>query len=123
MLMYASVPCLVFHQTAALFDTICKGCVIQCKGCSIEGREPVCLEKLDHSSAAGGTATIESLSIETGYWRATNTSLDILACYNSEACVGGLTGKKDYCRLGYEGPYKNGEPSSASRLKKPPDII
>lgn len=66
----------------------------------------MCLEKLDHSSAAGGNNTIESLSIDPGYWRATNTSIYILACYNVDACVGGVTGGQDYCHIGYEGPCK-----------------
>lgn len=75
-----------------------------CKGCAIQEKEPICLEKLDHSSAAGGNATIESLSIDRGYWRATNTSVNILACYNVKACLGGVTEGKDYCSNGYKGP-------------------
>lgn len=103
-----SVPCATSWQTDARFDTICKGCETWCGQCTIEGKEPICLEKLDHSSAAGGNATIESLSIDRGYWRATNTSVDILPCYNPGACLGGVTGVKDYCHVGYRGPCKSG---------------
>lgn len=97
------------RQTGALFETVCKGCDTQCSGCTVEGEEPICLEELGHSTSAGGNTSLESLLIERGYWRATNTSMDILACYNAEACLGGLTGGKDYCSEGYEGPCEFGE--------------
>ena len=64
----------------------------------------MCLEELEHSSAAGGNATLDMLSIEPGYWRATVDSIDILACYNTRACLGGVTGEDGFCRKGYEGP-------------------
>ena len=67
-------------QTNSLNEIVCKGCDTLCNGCEFEGGEPLCSEELDHSSAAGGNATLEFLSIESGYWRATTTSIDVLAC-------------------------------------------
>lgn len=64
----------------------------------------MCFDELDHSSSVGGNTTIELLSIDQGFWRATNTSPDIFACYNTEACGGGVTGSEDFCRKGYMGP-------------------
>ena len=97
-------PPITFRQTDTLFDIVCKGCDTQCNGCTVEDKEPICLEKLEHSNSMGGNTTLESLLIEPGYWRATNTSTDILACYNTGACLGGLTGEQDFCAEGYEGP-------------------
>ena len=59
---------------------------------------------MDHANSSGGTATLETLSIQPGYWRATASSKDILACYNTDACLGGVSGTADYCLEGYEGP-------------------
>lgn len=65
---------------------------------------PVCEDLLDHASSLGGTAMLETLVLEAGYWRATNISMNILACYNRKACRGGVTGNPDYCATGYKGP-------------------
>lgn len=100
----SNTPLVTSHQTGAHFGTVCKGCDIQCRGCTVEGKEPMCLEKLDHSTSAGGNTTLETLLIEGGYWRATKKSMAIVACFNSEACLGGLTGDQEYCGKGYEGP-------------------
>ena len=59
---------------------------------------------MDHSSSPGGTVTLNEISIEPGYWRATASSTDIVACYHAEACLGGVSGTDDYCLEGYEGP-------------------
>lgn len=64
----------------------------------------MCLEELEHSTAEGGKSTIEFLLIDPGYWRATNTSINILECYNAKACLGGVTGRSGYCKTGHEGP-------------------
>lgn len=97
----------------ARFDTVCKGCEAQCIGCSVDGKEPVCLEEMKRSTSAGKNTTLESLLIEHGYWRATNRSRVILACYNSKACLGGVTGEKGFCVEGYEGPCEYDETSLA----------
>lgn len=67
---------------------------------------PMCRDAMEHSFSDGGTGTLEMLSIERGYWRATPSSEDVLACYNADACLGGVTGAAGYCLEGYEGPCK-----------------
>lgn len=91
-------------QSEDIYDIVCHGCDTVCNNCSFEGTTPFCAEELDHSFSAGGNVTLEMLSIEEGYWRATDTSEKILACYNADACRGGLTGAPEYCEDGYEGP-------------------
>ena len=49
---------------------------------------------------------METLLIERGYWRATDSSETVLACYNGDACLGGETGTSDFCSQGYEGPCR-----------------
>lgn len=69
----------------------------------------MCINAAEHSSAAGGNATIEPLPIDPGFWRATNTSTDVLACLNAKACFGRVMGRDEYCHTGYEGPGKHGD--------------
>ena len=64
----------------------------------------MCTDAMEHALSDGGTNTLEKLSIEHGYWRAAPASEDVLACYNTDACLGGTTGAPDYCLEGYEGP-------------------
>ena len=59
---------------------------------------------MDHATSSGGNVTLQTLSIERGYWRATASSTEVLACYNADACLGGVTGTPGYCLDGYEGP-------------------
>ena len=95
-------------QTGDPFDAACNGCSSVCDGCSFEEPSivPTCTEEMEHTSSAGGTTTLETLSIEPGYWRATASSLDVLACFHADACLGGATGTSGYCLEGYEGPCK-----------------
>ncbi len=65
---------------------------------------PTCRGQLDHTVSTGGTDTLSELRIDPGYWRATESSEVVLACYHRDACLGGLTGAAGYCREGYEGP-------------------
>lgn len=65
---------------------------------------PMCTEELEHTKSSGGNATVETLEIDPGFRRATNTSRKVLACFNADACLGGTTGASDYCNEGYEGP-------------------
>lgn len=65
---------------------------------------PKCSGVMDHASSTGGNITMESLSIERGYWRATMTTTDILECHNADACLGGVTESSGYCLESYEGP-------------------
>lgn len=79
-----------------------------CDGCSFEEPPlvPMCAAVMEHAFSNGGTDTLEALSIERGYWRATPSSEDVLECYNTDACLGGATGTSGYCLEGYEGPCK-----------------
>eukprot|EP00752_Nemacystus_decipiens_P017698 g15868.t1 len=96
-----------FDVSGDPYDAACDGCQIACDGCVFAEPllAPICTEAMAHSSSSGGRTTLEELLIERGYWRATNLSETVLACYNADACLGGKTGTSDYCRQGYEGPY------------------
>lgn len=88
------------------YEKVCDGCPI-CDECEIEegSTVPICIPQLDHTSSEGNDITVEALEIDSGYWRATPTSLSILECYNEDACNGGITGESSFCSPGYEGPY------------------
>ena len=78
-----------------------------CETCTVDKPDniPTCLTAIEHSISSGGNlVTLETLSIEEGYWRATNISTTVLACYNRHACAGGVTDSLDYCSDGYKGP-------------------
>lgn len=94
-------------QTDIIFETVCDGCPALCPGCDFgedRNKTPRCAAELEHTRSDGGKGTLETLSINEGYWRATNTSDDVRACYNADACLGGPTGNDDYCKYGYRGP-------------------
>lgn len=96
-------------QSGSPYEVVCDGCQTTCDGCSFEEPPsvPMCTAAMEHAFSAGGTDTLEVLSIERGYWRATPSSDDVLACYNVDACLGGVTGTSGYCLVGYEGPCKS----------------
>lgn len=101
--------CLAVFQSEDTFEAVCSGCEdIDCEGCLFEEATvvPVCSTELDHSTSRGGNVTLELLEFDPGYWRATSTSEVVLACYNEDACLGGITGADGYCDQGYEGPCK-----------------
>lgn len=104
---------------ATRFETTCFDCPDwdMCFGCTIESGDvtPVCKVPLEHTSADAGDVTLKTLNIDAGYWRATNTSEEILACYNPEACSGGQTGADSFCASGYKGPCE-GIREEATRL-------
>ncbi|CAM9817698.1 unnamed protein product, partial [Ectocarpus sp. 12 AP-2014] len=91
------------------FEAVCFDCPYwdECSGCTMTRGDvkPVCEEPLEHTTAEGPGVTVETLTIARGYWRATNQSEIILACYNPDACIGGETGANGYCSPGYTGPY------------------
>ncbi|CAM9655567.1 unnamed protein product [Ectocarpus fasciculatus] len=89
------------------FEAVCDGCPVACDGCSFDEPPvvPTCSDVMDHGASTGGNVTLETLSIDRGYWRATSSSKEILACYNADACLGGVTGTAGYCLESYEGPY------------------
>lgn len=88
------------------YDAACHGCGQVCDECVEPPLFPTCTDVIPHTASDGGPVTLEMLSIDKGYWRATSSSRQVLACYNADACVGGLTGTADYCLEGYEGPCK-----------------
>lgn len=93
-------------QSSEPYDTICDGCRTTCEGCSFDDPllVPICTDVMDHAASPGGTVTLEMISIDGGYWRATPSSREVLRCYNQDACLGGVTGTPDYCLQGYMGP-------------------
>lgn len=99
-------PLPVALQPGDPFEAVCDGCQVDCDGCYFEDPEqvPTCTSELEHSTSPGGNVTLETLSIEPGYWRATASSEGVFECYNPDACLGGVTGVAGYCREGYEGP-------------------
>jgi len=92
----------------AAFRVVCSGCRSLCTSCSFEEPqvEPTCTRVLDHTSSPGGTVTLAQIRIDPGYWRATESTTNVLACYNADACLGGVTGTAGYCREGSDGPCK-----------------
>lgn len=96
------------EATTARFETVCFDCPDwdECGDCTIErgGVTPTCESPLEHTTASEPGVTMETLRIDKGYRRATNTSDNILACYNADACTGGVTGAEGYCASGYTGP-------------------
>ncbi|CAM9790810.1 unnamed protein product [Scytosiphon promiscuus] len=64
-----------------------------------------CVAPLEHTTAEEAGATLGTLNITRGFWRATNKSDSILACFNADACSGGPTGAETFCAPGYKGPY------------------
>lgn len=86
------------------FEEVCNGCG-ECDGCEVDDEQlvPVCTVQMDHTESEGGDTTIQTLKLDSGYWRATNLSRIVRSCYNAEACAGGLTGTPTFCQPGYEG--------------------
>lgn len=101
------LPCAnVGEQTGDPFEVACSGCLTQCDRCSFEDPRlvPICAAAMVHAVSAGGTDTLEGLSIERGYWRATASGEEVLAYFNPDTYLGGETGTPGYCLEGYEGP-------------------
>ena len=48
--------------------------------------------------------TLESLWLESGWWRTSAQSENLLECKYGEACTGGNE-TDSYCKMGYNGPY------------------
>lgn len=95
-------------SNTARYDTVCVGCPtwVECDNCTVRDSnlDPTCTNALQHTSANEAGSTLESLRVESGYWRATARSSIILACYNNAACLGGQTGTETFCDDGYTGP-------------------
>ena len=65
--------------------------------------DPTCSNELEHTSADKPGSTLDTLSINSGYWRAATDSSIILECHNKAACRGGRTGTDTFCADGYMG--------------------
>lgn len=82
--------------TSTRYGTVCAGCLPlegaeNCSDCTIENADIVpegCSEAPDGAVAAPG-ATLETLEIEPGWYRATNATTSVLRCYKEAACLGG----------------------------------
>lgn len=102
----------VAFQSGIFFDTVCDGCETECIACEFDtgahkNKSPVCSEQIKHSTSACGNHTVKDLSIDPGYWRATENSTDVRACYNAKACGGGVTGTSSFCQDGHGGPCES----------------
>lgn len=91
-------------QSHGLLGDVCKGCDAECEDCSTVPEALKCSEAMDHTSSPGGSTTLDALILDGGYWRASGGSRKVLACYNADACRGGVTGAPSYCSRGYSGP-------------------
>ena len=68
--------------------------------------EPICDFELEHTTSGEPGNTLNTLSVDKGYWRAKAETNNILQCYNMAACRGGRTGTETFCGDGYTGPCK-----------------
>ncbi|CAN0158408.1 unnamed protein product, partial [Ascophyllum nodosum] len=96
-----------FNSSNNVFDVLCNGCEEPCQGCHFERQSlsPFCSQAIKNTNSPGGLTTVELVMIDPGYWRATLSDQEVLPCYNTDACLGGLTGATDFCLEGYQGPY------------------
>ena len=104
-------PCPQKEFGTARYDSICSGCPSweDCQNCTVGelASPPICSNALDHTTTNGSGSTLETLSVDGGYWRASSDSDTILACYNVKACAGGQTGTETFCNDGYMGPCES----------------
>lgn len=105
------------------FKVVCDQCSGGCDklGASVDKDDttPVCAKVPTGVNASGTGATVESLSLEAGYYRVSNTSRKILECCRAEACKGG-SNASNYCEAGYRGPCETPvfDPSSPRRAAR-----
>ena len=108
---------LAFAKQGAADDAYKAECLDcpECSDCTITSGNytQTCAAPLEHTVAEEPGVTLETLKIEPGYWRTSNESDNILACYNAVACVGGGAGAETLCAPGYKGPCEAGFKSHA----------
>ncbi|CAN0056334.1 unnamed protein product, partial [Scytosiphon promiscuus] len=93
------------------FDIVCSRCSSECEceleeGASVvdEDSVPTCEVVPEGSQTTTRGNTVETLEILPGFYRSSETSLDIRECFHEQACAGGeIVG--EYCSEGYSGPY------------------
>lgn len=85
------------------YDVACEACPAEGNNCTMPyyDRVQLCESVLEHTTSLAADGTLETLDLEPGYWRSSNTSRDIRECYEADACIGGVQG---VCASGYEGP-------------------
>ncbi|CAN0266353.1 unnamed protein product, partial [Laminaria digitata] len=79
----------------------CDNCPVESNNCTAPYLVQLCEPVLEHTTSIAADGTLETLNLEPGYWRSSNSSRDIRECYEAAACVGGT---QDFCASGYEGP-------------------
>lgn len=93
------------------YNSVCDGCETCAGDCQLGGSgTQECLAALENTMSngtdenSGVPITLETLKINSGYWRSMRNSSTILPCWNEDACLGGLTGSENYCDEAYRGP-------------------
>eukprot|EP00903_Cladosiphon_okamuranus_P015456 g14274.t1 len=93
------------------FNVVCSRCTESCasadSGINVlqDSFEPTCqLNPTGIKNSEEMGATLQTLELESGYYRTSNVSRSILECYREEACTGG-SDPNEYCAAGYQGPY------------------
>ncbi|CAN0193529.1 unnamed protein product, partial [Ascophyllum nodosum] len=91
------------------WGVVCSRCTDQCKapeGIDMdETTVPVCVVVPEGVRTTGDPGmTIETLSLTSGFYRASYQSREVLKCHRKEACMGGSDASR-YCAKGYAGPY------------------
>lgn len=98
------------------YTTVCNSCaeLSECDTCVVSDDDAValCTDIPLHTTSPDANGTLQSLSLEEGYWRTSNISREIRRCFNQDACRGGTAETcdgvfcdKGYCAEGYTGPY------------------
>ena len=87
---------------------MCSRCNDQCDasvGIDIdESSVPVCVVVPVGVKTTGNSGmTLETLDLVSGFYRTSNSSKEVLECYQKEACMGGSIAGS-YCAGGYAGP-------------------
>lgn len=93
------------------YTSVCEGCS-ECIGadCTANGTGTLqCVPALENTMSVGVTVsgvpvTLETLELDVGYWRSLSNSTTVLPCWNTDACLGGITDTADFCAEGYRGP-------------------
>ncbi|CAN0218885.1 unnamed protein product [Ectocarpus sp. 4 AP-2014] len=92
-------------QTGSPYEVACDACrPVECSTCTTSNPDEVelCEPVIEHTSSPTRNGTLETLDLERGYWRSSNTSTEIRECYEVDSCVGGAG---DLCAVGYDGPF------------------
>ena len=110
------------RQNISRFDTVCQGCSDAANNTVPDGVEisneretPSCQAIPSGTVATSIATTVESLTLEKGFYRTSKESDVVMECYRSEACLGG-SDPDEYCAEGYEGACECRVPSTCTIL-------